>query len=124
MKEKISIQEHAMSAVLESKEALIEDGKLGNYDPLRPNFIMFFRPRWWKNITKLVIFSILVFVFSPKGIFTDLKAGRIKFFFIKLFFLLSISIPFTLIFFCLCFMILLGITLPIIALIFYLFNFF
>lgn len=99
MEQKISISERALEALLKSKEALIEDAKLKGYNPLRLSSIALSSSQWWKNITKMAVYFLMVFVLSPKGMFLDLKEGRIKSFFVKAFILFCFSIPFTLAFF-------------------------
>ncbi|MFA5937436.1 MAG: hypothetical protein WC822_06200 [Candidatus Paceibacterota bacterium] len=121
MEQKISILERAFKVLIESKDELIKDAKLKNYNPFSPNPIMFFSLKWWKNIIKMLFSFLIVFVFSPNGMFLDLKEGRIKNFLFKLFFLLFISIPFGLIFLSFCFLILVAIITPIIVLLLYFF---
>ena len=122
MKQKISLSEWTIKTILESWEGLIKDAELGGYNVTHPNFpSVLFRPNWRKNIIKLGIAFLLTFVFSPKGMFLDLKEGRVKRFFYKNFILFFVSIPFILVFFLFCFFILLAISIPIIALILHLF---
>jgi hypothetical protein len=122
MEQKIPISERAFKALLESKEELIEDAKSKNYNPFFPNPIMLSSPKWYKNITKLVVSSLVVFAFSPKGMFLDLKEGRIGFFIKKIILFFLFSIPLFLLFFSLCFFFILSVITPIITLILYLIS--
>jgi len=117
MESKISFSERIFKALIKSKEALLEDAKLKNYNPFRLNPVMLSSLVWWKNITKMCIVFLLTFLFSPKGMFIDLKEGRIKNFLVKIFILFFISIPFTLVFFSFCLLLVFSIITPIITLV-------
>lgn len=122
MEQKIPISERAFKTLLESKDRLIEDAKLKNYNPFFLNPIMLLSLQWWKNIIKMFGSFLVVFAFSPKGMFLDFKEGRIGFFVKKLIFFFLFSIPLFLLFFSLCFLFILSVITPIITLILYLFS--
>ena len=122
MEQKIPISERAFKTLLESKDRLIEDAKLKNYNPFFLNPIMLLSLQWWKNIIKMFGSFLVVFAFSPKGMFLDFKEGRIGLFVKKLIFFFLFSIPLFLLFFSLCFLFILSVITPIITLILYLFS--
>ncbi len=117
MKQKMSISERASKALLESREGLIEDAKLRGYNPSFLSPKMLSSLEWYKNITKMTVSFVIVFILSPKGLFLDLKESRIKDFFVKAFILFCFSIPFTVVFFLFCLLMLVGVVTLISALV-------